>query len=40
MIKYTPFESTQKDGLVVDSNGNLILTGWGYAEYVASAGRN
>ena len=37
MIKYTPFESTQKDGLVVDSNGNLILTGWGYAEYVASA---
>jgi len=37
MIKYTPIESTQKDGLAVDSNGNLILTGWGYAEYVASA---
>jgi DNA-binding NtrC family response regulator len=37
MIKYTPIESTQKDDLVVDSNGNLILTGWGYAEYVASA---
>ncbi len=37
MIKCAPIESTQKDRLEVDSNGNLILTGWGYAEYVASA---
>ena len=26
MIKYASIESTQKDRLVVDSNGNLILT--------------
>ena len=37
MIQYAAIESIQKDYLAVDSNGNLILTGWGYAEYVASA---
>ena len=37
MIKCTSVESTQKDRLAVDSNGNMILTGWGHAECVASA---
>ena len=37
MIKYTPVESNHKDCYKVEKNGNLILTGWGYAEYVASA---
>ena len=37
MIKYTPAESNHKDCYKVEKNGNLILTGWGYAEYVASA---
>ena len=33
MIKYTPVESNHKDCYKVEKNGNLILTGWGYAEY-------
>ena len=37
MIKYTPVESNHKDCYKMERNGNLILTGWGYAEYVASA---
>ena len=37
MIEYPLIESAQKDCMEVDNNGNLILTGWGYAEYVASA---
>ena len=37
MIKYTPVESNHKDCYKVEKNGKLILTGWGYAEYVASA---
>ena len=37
MIKYMPIESNHKDCYKVEKNGNLILTGWGYAEYVASA---
>ena len=37
MIKYTPVESNHKDCYKMVKNGNLILTGWGYAEYVASA---
>ena len=37
MIKYSPVESNHKDCYKVEKNGNLILTGWGYAEYVASA---
>ena len=36
-IKYAPVKSNHKDSYKVDKNGNLILTGWGYAEYVASA---
>ncbi len=37
MIKYAHVESIQKDCCKVEKTGNLILTGWGYAEYVASA---
>ena len=37
MIKYVPIESNHKDCCKVEKRGNLILTGWGYAEYVASA---
>ena len=33
----TTVKGAQKELLAVDHNGNLILTGWGYAEYVASA---
>ena len=36
MIKYTAVESNHKGCYKVETNGNLILTGWGYAEYVAS----
>jgi hypothetical protein len=36
-IKYAPVKSNHKDSYKVEKNGNLILTGWGYAEYVASA---
>jgi len=37
MIKFALVESNHKDCYKVEKNGNLILTGWGYAEYVASA---
>ena len=37
MIKYASIGKTQMEGMDVEKNGNLILTGWGYAEYVASA---
>ena len=37
MIRYVPIESNHKDCYKMGKNGNLILTGWGYAEYVASA---
>ena len=37
MIRYMPVESNHKDCYKVEKNGNLILTGWGYAEYVVSA---
>ena len=37
MIKYMSVEGAQKRWGKVEKNGNLILTGWGYAEYVASA---
>lgn len=33
----SPVGSDRKDCYKVEKNGNLILTGWGYAEYVASA---
>lgn len=37
MIRYKPIENTQKEFLAMDRNRNLIVTGWGPAEYVASA---
>ena len=37
MIKYALSQNNRKGGVEVYKNGNLILTGWGYAEYVASA---
>jgi len=37
MIEYAPDENNRKDRRKVEKNGSLILTGWGYAEYVASA---
>ncbi len=37
MIKYALGESNHKGCCKVEKNGKLILTGWGYAEYVASA---
>ena len=37
MIRYVPVESNHEDCHKMERNGNLILTGWGYAEYVASA---
>ena len=37
MIKCSPVESNHKDCCKVEKNVNLILTGWGYAEYVVSA---
>ena len=37
MIQYAAVNGAQKELQTVGNNGNLILTGWGYAEYVASA---
>ena len=37
MINYVAVGSIQKDCCKVEKNGNLVLTGWGHAEYVASA---
>ena len=37
MIECPPLEDAQKECSNMEKDGNLILTGWGYAEYVASA---
>ena len=37
MIECPPLENAQKECSEMDKHGNLILTGWGYAEYVAAA---
>ena len=37
MIECLPLETARKECSKMDKHGNLILTGWGYAEYMASA---
>ena len=37
MIECLPLENAQKECSKMDKHGNLILTGWGYAEHMASA---
>ena len=37
MIECLPLENAQKECAKMDKQGNLNLTGWGYAEYMDSA---
>ena len=37
VIRYEAIKNNQEDDVEMEKKSNLILTGWGYAEYVASA---
>ena len=37
MINFKTVEGNREGSCTMDKTGKMILTGWGYAEYVASA---